>query len=182
MGWGLPHSPFTSEGRLRKLYNAVAVPVTMSPKQSKASRKIRGAQKWILDELRTLRPSVRLSTSEIAKKISKTRGKSFHKNSIYNALRILVQRGHVVVVRDGHEKFYQASGAAMTSPSTGDSGSRIIARTSPSMSASSDVPTGMLPHKLALGEILVIGIDGREVITATNLHGRLVLERHPVPG
>jgi hypothetical protein len=39
----------------------------------------------------------------------------------------------------------------------------------------------MLPHKLALGEILVLSIGNGQVLTATNLHGRLSLERHPLP-
>jgi hypothetical protein len=39
----------------------------------------------------------------------------------------------------------------------------------------------MLPHKLALGEILVLSIGNGQVLTATNLHGRLALERHPLP-
>ncbi|HZY70868.1 MAG TPA: hypothetical protein VFF67_07840 [Thermoplasmata archaeon] len=39
----------------------------------------------------------------------------------------------------------------------------------------------MLPHKLALGEILVLSVTEGEVLTATNLHGRLLLERHPLP-
>lgn len=149
----------------------------MSPKSAKASRKLRGAQKWIVTELRSLGPSVRLSTSQIAKRISRARGKAFHKNSVYNALRILVKSGHVTMVRSGHEKQYQASsgaGAAAAAP----------AARAPAMAATTAaVPSagGMLPHKLALGEILVVSVEGGQVVTATNLHGRLVLERHPLP-
>ncbi|MCI4333075.1 MAG: hypothetical protein L3K01_05050 [Thermoplasmata archaeon] len=151
----------------------------MSPKSAKAARKLRGAQKWILEELRALGPSVRLSTSQIAKKISKARGKAFHKNSVYNALRILVRRGHVTVVRDGHEKLYQSTGASRAeSPAP-----NAAPAPSPKGSASvGEVSGAMLPHKLALGEILVVSMDAHQIVTATNLHGRLVLERHPLPG
>jgi len=38
-----------------------------------------------------------------------------------------------------------------------------------------------LPHKLALGEILVFPVRDGHVLAATNLHGRLVFERHPLP-
>ena len=38
----------------------------------------------------------------------------------------------------------------------------------------------MLPHKLALGEILVLSVSNGHVLAATNLHGRLVFERHPL--
>jgi hypothetical protein len=43
------------------------------------------------------------------------------------------------------------------------------------------VLAAMLPHKLAPGEILVLSIGSGNVLTATNLHGRLALERHPLP-
>jgi hypothetical protein len=153
----------------------------MSSRTSKATRKIRGAQKWILQELRAIGPSVRLSTSQIAKRISKARGKSFHKNSIYNALRILVQRGHVTVVRDGHEKLYQATGASSAGTGTGTVSSSRQPVASAPVKMGAEGSAGMLPHKLGLGEILVLGIERGEVLTATNQHGRLVLERHPVP-
>jgi hypothetical protein len=149
----------------------------MSPKTAKASRKIRGAQKWILDELRAVGPSVRLSTAQIAKKVNKSRGKTFHQNSVYNALRILVRRGSISVVRDGHEKLYQARAAAATGAATPAPRAGAVRPSAPAELPSSD----SFPHKLALGEILVVGVDGAHLVTATNLHGRLVLERHPLP-
>jgi hypothetical protein len=149
----------------------------MSAKTAKATRKLRGAQKWILDELRAVGPSVRLSTSQIAKKVSKSRGKTFHKNSVYNALRILVRRGTISVVRDGHEKLYQASATGAGSPET----SMPAAEAAMPVSGSPTPTNDSFPHKLALGEILVVGVDGQHLVTATNLHGRLVLERHPLP-
>jgi hypothetical protein len=149
----------------------------MPGKRAKAARKLRGAQKWIVAELDALKPGARLSTSEIAKRISKARQKKFHKNSVYNALRLLVQRGRLVMHRDGREKSYQLPGspAAPASP----------AGTTPAITTEHAPPPGVyasaLPHKLALGEILVLSVDGRDVVTATNLHGRLVFERHRAP-
>jgi hypothetical protein len=150
----------------------------MSPKSAKATRKLRGAQKWILDELRAVGPAARLSTSQLAKKISKARGKAFHKNSVYNALRILVRRGQVTMVRDGHEKRYQTSDGGRSAPSVPTARNASVAPAS----AGAGARETMLPHKLGLGEILIVGIDGDQVIAATNLHGRLVLEKYPIPG
>ncbi|MCI4347103.1 MAG: hypothetical protein L3J97_00600 [Thermoplasmata archaeon] len=147
----------------------------MALKPSKASKEPRGAQKWVLGELRGLKPGLRLSTAEIAKRIGRASQKTFHKNSVYNALRILVKRGVIDVVRTGHQKMYRAigHGGTVKRRATGDS----PRPTAPPAGAL----TSLLPHKLALGEILVIQIGDREVVTATNLHGRLVLERHPIP-
>ena len=59
----------------------------MSPKRAKTSRKPRGAQKWILAELRSLDSGATLSTSKIAKRIAKSSGKKYHMLSVYGALR-----------------------------------------------------------------------------------------------
>jgi hypothetical protein len=147
----------------------------------------RGARKWILKELQEAPASVSLSTAELTKRITRSKGKEYHKNSIYNALRALVRRGELSEIRRGHEKAYQLRKSART-------GQARSARTMPPAVMSERTTTdaiplsqeqsdgvGMLPHKLALGEILVLSAKDDEVLTATNLHGRLVLERHPLP-
>jgi hypothetical protein len=161
----------------------------MSPKRAKASRKPRGAQKWIIAELRSLGPSVSLSTSKIAKRIAKSSGKNFHKNSVYLALRQLAGRGDIKATRVGLEKTYRISkNPESRSRQTRPAGEAAKAEPTPQ----GDAPTGptpsdpgvlaaVLPHKLALGEILVLSIGNGHVLTATNLHGRLALERHPLP-
>jgi hypothetical protein len=152
----------------------------MPGKKSKATRKLRGAQKWIVSELGSLKPGARLSTSEIAKRISKNRQKKFHKNSIYNALRLLVERGRLRVVRIGREKTYQLASGATPAAEMARPEPAVAPSVEPSPMSTSIASN--LPHKLALGEILVLSIEGDEVVTATNLHGRLVLERHRQPG
>jgi hypothetical protein len=150
----------------------------MPGKRSKATRKLRGAQKWIVHELSSVKPGVRMSTAELAKRISKGREKKFHKNSVYNALRLLVQRGRIRMVRVGREKTYQIAGGAAVEPPA-----PATSRAAPAVAAPADLAaTSSLPHKLALGEILVLRIEGDEVVTATNLHGQLVFERHRLPG
>jgi hypothetical protein len=147
----------------------------MAPRPPRAPR---GAQKWILAELRTLKSGDLLSTSQLAKRVRKASGTAFHKNSIYNALRLLVKRGAIDVTRSGRNKTYGVRGAG--APRTRDASA--VGGTSFELTNSDPFPpAGAFPHKLALGEILVIRVGDGEVLTATNLHGRLVLERHPIP-
>ena len=178
-----------SSGAAGELYKAPSLSASMSPKRAKRSKGPRGAQKWILAELRALGPSATISTSNVAKRIAKSSGKKFHKNSVYLALRELAARGDIKVTRVGLEKTYRiakdigpranqrppASKAAKVGVSP--EGHR---RTQPTPS-DSGVLAAMFPHKLALGEILVLSIGNGYVLTATNLHGRLTLERHPLP-
>jgi hypothetical protein len=173
-----------------ELYKSRSLSAYMSPKRAKMSKEPHGAQKWILAELRTLGPSASLSTSKIAKRIAKSSGKKFHKNSVYLALRQLAGRGDIEATRVGQEKTYRVAkgpdSSADLSPPASDAAQ---VETSPQadhpgqgVPAGLGVQAAMLPHKLAVGEILVLSISDGHVLTATNLHGRFVLERHPLPG
>ena len=161
----------------------------MSPKRAKSVPKLRGAQKWILGELRSLGPSATLSTSKIAKRISETSGKAYHKNSVYLALRILAKRGDVKAVRKGNEKSYQLAnrGQSAISASAPETPSDVLSNSPQANQTGAHLTwpervahDAMLPHKLALGEILVLSVSNGHVLAATNLHGRLVFERHPL--
>lgn len=163
----------------------------MPSRRNKAAQKFRGAQKWIMAEVNALRPTESLSTSQIAKRIKKASGKDFHKNSVYLALRKLVNRGSLLAVRKGQEKTYKLSKSGASSPApTSTAVPTRAAPVSPAAMASDVELTGIpatsaaassLPHKLALGEILVLELSDGKVLTATNLHGRLVMEWQPVP-
>jgi hypothetical protein len=161
----------------------------MSPKRAKRSKEPRGAQKWILAELRSLDPSATLSTSKIAKRIAKSSGKKFHKNSVYLALRELAARGDIKVTRVGLEKTYRSAkdlnpSGNQTPPASKAAQVEASPEGERPMHPTPSDPgslAAMLPHKLALGEILVLSIGNGQVLTATNLHGRLALERHPLP-
>jgi hypothetical protein len=161
----------------------------MSPKRAQTSKEPRGAQKWILEELHSLGPTASLSTSKITKRIAKSSGRKFHKNSIYLALRQLSERGDILASRIGLEKTYRVA----KDPDSSSKRSRPVSEASrvevtpeggrpmPPTPSDPGVLAAMLPHKLALGEILVLSIGNGQVLTATNLHGRLALERHPLP-
>jgi hypothetical protein len=43
------------------------------------------------------------------------------------------------------------------------------------------VGSATLPHKLGVGEVLVLFIGEAHVETATNVHGKIVLEKHTRP-
>jgi len=147
----------------------------MSPKKVKVSGKQLSAQDWVLDTLRALREGGRLSTTRIAKKIAKASGRSFHENSVYNALRALVRQGTIGVARAGREKLYFLRESAPRATAVKASTPRVA--TSPA-APTPNVAIGALPHRLGLGDILVLRIDNGIVLSATNLHGKLVFERH----
>jgi hypothetical protein len=138
-------------------------------------------QKWILAELRSLGSGARLATSDIAKRIAKASQRKFHPNSVYHALQLLVRRGDIDAVRSGHEKTYRLSGATRAIRNRVPRAVPAEATAPTPPGSTLGPPTATLPHKLALGEILVLSVTERAVLTATNLHGRLVIERHPLP-
>ena len=150
----------------------------MPRRRTRAIRAPRGAQKWILNEFGSESPGKRLSTSQITRRIEKASRKSFHKNSVYKALRLLVNRRALSVVKSGREKLYQVLG---TFQSAGTAAVSSVKRKARAVSRAARPTTAMLPHKLGLGEMLVLSVGARDVLTATNLHGRMVLERHPLP-
>jgi hypothetical protein len=147
----------------------------MSPKKVKVSEKQRSTQDWVLDTLRALSPGGRLSTTKIAKKITKASGRSYHENSIYNALRALVSEGTIGMARSGREKLYFIRNSAPRTPAVRSSTPKVSTSAAP---PTPNVAIGALPHRLGLGDILVLRIDNGIVLSATNLHGKLVFERH----
>ncbi|HEV2166115.1 MAG TPA: hypothetical protein VGS23_03935 [Thermoplasmata archaeon] len=153
----------------------------MSRKSTKSAKRPRGTPGWILAEFQSLGAGARLSTSQIAKRISKARGKKYHRNSIYNALRLLTRRGDVQMTKSGREKIYLlGSGSGVRAPRSEPSPAAVQVET-----LSAEVQTmpsdGTLGHKLALDEILVLRSTDRHVVSATNKRGRLVLKKHPLP-
>jgi hypothetical protein len=164
--------------------------MTMLGKRSKPGREPRGVQKWILAELRGAGLTGSLSTAKLMKRIAKTSGKRYHQNSVYNALRILTSEGAIKATRKGNEKSYAIAGwsqAPITRSEvepevlTGADIPEVAVASSHSLSPESIREAAGLPHKLALGEILVFPVRDGHVLAATNLHGRLVFDRHELP-
>ncbi len=146
----------------------------MPSKRSKDSSKPREAQEWIVETLRELPTGARLSTTRLAKRIAKASGRKFHENSVYNALRALTRGGALGMVRSGREKLYYLQRAVprrAAAPEPSAAAAPRVVATAPSV-----VPP--LPHRLGLGDILILRIDNGVVLSATNLHGKLVFEHH----
>jgi hypothetical protein len=158
--------------------------------RSKTPKEPRGVQKWILSELRDAGQSVSLSTAKLTKRIAKSSGKRYHQNSVYTALRIMTKEGAIKATRKGNQKSYAIAGwsqAPITrseiepdAPSGANTPEVVVARAHP-VSPESIREAAGLPHMLALGEILVFPARDGHVLSATNLHGRLVFERHALP-
>jgi hypothetical protein len=166
------------------------IAATMPRKRTRNSVEPRGVQKWILAELRQAGPSGSLSTAKIAKRIAKSSGKRYHQNSVYTALRNLTSEGTIKATRMGNQKSYAIAGWSRAPISrsevepavlTGADMPEIAVTSASETSLDSIREAAGLPHKLALGEILVFPVRDGHVLAATNLHGRLVFERHSMP-
>jgi hypothetical protein len=153
--------------------------VAMPTQKSKSRSPPRGAQEWIVETLRNLPAGARLSTSRLAKRIAKASGRRFHENSVYNALRALVRSEVIGMVRAGREKLYFVKDTVTRRRS-----GKVAGGTSatPTIVPSAPAASTPLPHRLGLGDILVLRIDHGVVLTATNLHGKLVFEHHRISG
>jgi hypothetical protein len=162
----------------------------MPGKRSKAIREPRGVQKWILAVLREAGQSVSLSTAKIIKRIAKSSGKRYHQNSVYTALRILTSEGAIKATRNGTEKSYAIAGWSQAPIARSEVEPEVLTGADmPEIAVASASETSLesireaagLPHKLALGEILVFPARDGQILAATNLHGKLVFERHSIP-
>jgi hypothetical protein len=162
----------------------------MARKNSLRSRKPNGVQKWILAELREAGPSGSLSTAKLAKRVAKSSGKRYHQNSVYTALRILTSEGAIKATRKGTEKSYAIAGWSQAPITRSEVEPEVLKGADmPEIPVASASETSLdsireaagLPHRLALGEILVFPVRDGHLLAATNLHGRLVFERHKLP-
>ena len=103
--------------------------------------------------------------------------------SVYQALRTLVKRRKLTSSRHGRELTFSpagSSGGAARAPQA-----RMDVEPMPKVAAPAEVtvPTTdfSLPHKLAPGEVSILHIGDEHVEAATNLHGKLVIEKHRRP-
>jgi hypothetical protein len=172
---------------MRHPYNRRPFPCVMRRMRSKTPKEPRGVQKWILSELRDAGQSVSLSTAKLTKRIAKSSGKRYHQNSIYTALRIMTKEGAIKATRKGNQKSYAIAGWSRAPITRSEVDPGVPAGVDmPEVEVASASETSLdsireaagLPHKLTLGEILVFPARDGHVLAATNLHGRLVFERH----
>lgn len=156
----------------------------MTGRSRRGGRIEHGTRKWILKVLETSNGATVLPGSEVRKRVAKMSGAQIPDYSVYQALRTLIRQKRVRATRAGRELSYQLVGPASagtraapaSSPGTAPGGAR---RGRPPAHADAQV-RGEL-HKLSMGDIVILKIGDSFVEVATNLNGRLVLERHPRP-
>ncbi|MCI4368881.1 MAG: hypothetical protein L3K09_04885 [Thermoplasmata archaeon] len=128
------------------------------------------------------------STSDIRKRVAKLSGTKIPDQSLYGALRTLVRRRAVSSKRSGRELSFTLSTAAKPARKP----TATVAEPAPApVMIDSSTPVAMAPttalatitsvQKLAPGEAAILHIGEAHVETATNVHGKVVLERHRRP-
>jgi hypothetical protein len=128
----------------------------------------------VLDVAKNGKGAEWLGTETLAAQVRAAAGRNVPSYSIYYTLRSLAQRGILQVEKRGREKFFRLAKGARLDTLRGPG------RPPKSVATVSATPSGpSLPHKLGLGEILVLRVGESHVETATNLHGKLVVEKHP---
>lgn len=124
-----------------------------------------------------LRESGQLTTSKLHKKVAELSGKRYSPAAMYLAVHQLAKAKLVSVRQAGHEKIYRLMKTVerdvdVVEKSVVRGAEKILPSPTPS------IGTG---HKLAMGEIAIVHADDKSVVSATNVHGELVLKRHKVP-
>ena len=130
----------------------------------------------------------RRSTSTLMQGVRRLSGTKIPEPTIRASLRTLLRQKVLRVRRVGKENVYSLASARPTSqPKV----AALAVRETPAPKPAPVLepqpypaptpPTPALPHKLAVGEALVLHIGETHVETATNVHGKVVLERHPRP-
>lgn len=130
----------------------------------------------------------KLSTATLVAGVRRLSGTKTPEPTIRASLRTLLRKKVLQARRVGREKVYSLVAASSASPPkvATPTPSRPPAPqqapvTEPQPYPTPTPPTGSLPHRLAVGEALVLHISETHVETATNVHGKVVLERHPRP-
>jgi hypothetical protein len=143
-------------------------------------KKIRhDARNWIVKGLESGDRTMGMISSDLQARIRKLKGSGIPKYSFYNAIRTLVRRQEVNMTRRGREMWLKLAGSTR--------GSAPVAAAAPdggAMESSAPAPAPVAAgsmHKLAPGEVTILDIGKSHIETATNVHGKLVLERHKRP-
>jgi hypothetical protein len=145
-----------------------------------------GTRNFILEALETTQKSPAIATAAVIKAVRKLAGKRIPEETIRSSLKTLVRQRVVKGRKSGHEKVYklvrEEPRLAPSSPAPTSPPAPLPPLPRPRVeSAELAVSQPLLPHKLAVGEILILEIGPAHLETATNVHGKVVLERHARP-
>ena len=176
----------------------------MPARKRRVSTKRHGTRAFLLQALEATRDGAALATGSLIRQVRKLAGKRLPEETIRSSLKTLVRQRVVKGRKNGNEKFYKlvaappAVGAATPSgrappPERGPLNElferhakeprHVVGWIDPKTESFRNIVVGepTLPHKLAVGEILILEIGAAHVETATNVHGKVVLERHTRP-
>ena len=154
----------------------------MKGRRQRGKRTEHGTRKWVLKVLESSTDTGEISSSEIRKRVAKLSGTKIPDYSVYQALRTLVRKKVLQARRVGREFSYQLSADKQAKPATRPAARVTSPKARPGRPLSKpDAEAGRELHKLAMGDIVILKIADTFVEVATNLNGRLVLERHPRP-
>ncbi len=154
----------------------------MAGRRQRGKRVSHGTRKWILKVLESGKDAGEISGSEIRQRIAKLSGAKIPDYSVYQALRTLVRQKRVRARRVGREFSYRLSADKQAAPATRPAARAPSPKVRPTRPrAKPDADVGRELHKLAMGDIVILKIGDTFVEVATNLNGRLVLEKHSRP-
>jgi|GEM_PF-6849414 len=180
----------------------------MANRRGHGKRARHGTRKWIVKVMDSPEGIRGMLTSQIQSRVAKLSGSKIPPYSIYQALRTLVKRHRLQARRQGREYSYKfVTGGAATPAKPVSRAKRVVAALTPAPRPAAAVATPVsapavapMPltvpeapaavpgapaapslHKLAPGEVALLHIGEAHVETATNVHGRIVLERHRRP-
>lgn len=153
------------------------------PKGRKAAKRTRhDTRKWILKALASAGAGEALPTSQIEKSIASLSGSRIPSYSVYQALRTLTKRKVVSARRKGRELSFSlvATGRAAPAPAVVERPAEMAAPPMPPAPAPTpSTPAGL--HTIAPGEVTILHVGDSHIETATNVHGKIVLEKHRRP-
>ncbi len=155
----------------------------MKGRRQRTKRPHHDTRNWVLKAIESVGGAEPMRTAEIRRKVAQLSGKRIPDHSLYQALRTLVRQKRVRARRVGREVSYQLSANKQAAPATRPAARVPPPKTRPARPLPKpDAEAGRELHKLAMGDIVILKIGDTFVEVATNLNGRLVLERHPRPG
>lgn len=156
-----------------------------------------GTRKLVEQVFRNTENAIGLKTSELVAKVQSASGEGskIPGATIFQAARTLVKRKVLEAKRDGREFRFKL--AAKIAPSAGEPSPASVHGASKSDAASAELMAGGVPsssavvvpapavgsspaHCLDPGQMLVLRHDEKEVVILTNVHGKAVIERHPL--
>jgi hypothetical protein len=159
----------------------------MPRSKARTARTLHGTRKWILKALQSSKGPEGMMTSEIKSSVNRLSGMTIPAYSVYAALRTMLRRKMVIARRRGREYQFRLVSTlpANVSAATAQP-ERSAAPASPpapavALPAMPVAPAPPVQHKLAPGEAVILHVGESHVETATNVHGKVVLERHRRP-